>query len=195
MQAAKNNIIPVHSHFQGKFNTHTGRLIDLVDPDPENLHIEDIATALSRICRFGGHSSAFYSVAQHSILVTALVPQECQKAALLHDAAEAYLGDVIKPLKVLLGAAYKQLEDRFETAIYRKYGVQISSVVKAEVKQADMLMLEMEHEALILQSPGRLNGMMHNTAWEWYDENGKWAWDSETAREIFMQVFNQLFEQ
>lgn len=80
--------------------TYTGRAFDLNDPQPQQVSIEDIAHALSLICRFTGHCGKFYSVAEHSVLVS----RYCQwpTEGLMHDAAEAYVGDVSNPLKRLL---------------------------------------------------------------------------------------------
>jgi uncharacterized protein len=191
MHTAKNDIINVHSHFQGKFNTSTGRLIDLKDPTPEMIHIEDIATALSRICRFGGHSSAFYNVAQHSLLVTYKVPHEAKKWALMHDAAEAYLGDVIKPLKVLLEPHYRLIEERFEQAIIKAFDIPVTDEIKEHVKKADQEMLEVEHEALILGKPGRMLSIITDTV---FDEDDRWAWNTEFSKDCFISSFQKLFK-
>jgi hypothetical protein len=192
MQTAKNDVINVHSHFQGKFNTHTGRVIDLKNPSPQMIEIEDIATSLSRICRFGGHSSAFYSVAQHSVMVAAYAPIHAKKWALMHDAAEAYLGDVIKPLKVMLEPQYKQIEEAFERCINIRFSVEPTEWIKASVKLCDKHLLEVEHEALILGNPRRFNELLYDVGWH-APENGKWAWDHETAKSIFLATFNEMF--
>lgn len=115
--------------------------------------IVDIAHALSNICRFNGHSSAFYSVAEHSINVAALVMRErpldhvTALGALLHDAHEAYLGDVITPLKRVLGSAYADLEARYNLLIGKEFGVDLS-VLDDVVRQADLAMLEAERRYL-----------------------------------------------
>ena len=96
-------------------------LVNLLEPDPATIHIEDIAHALARQCRFGGHTARFYSVAEHCIWVAeAIMPSELQRAALLHDAAEAYLMDLPRPLKQLL-PAYAALERRMEEAIRTRF--------------------------------------------------------------------------
>jgi len=101
------------------------------DPKPEDIHLADIATALSRVCRFGGHGRAFYSVAQHSVLVSHEVKRrggslQDQQWGLLHDASEAYLGDVVWPLKRSpLMAGYKELERRSEVAIAKRFGLPV----------------------------------------------------------------------
>ena len=79
--------------------THTGLRFDLLDPRPEAIDPRDVAHALARLCRFGGHVRRFYSVAQHSLLVADLAPLGLELPALLHDASEAYLGDVVAPLE------------------------------------------------------------------------------------------------
>ena len=81
--------------------TYTGKKVYPLRPDEETLCVEDIAHALALTCRFGGHCSEFYSVAQHSCLVSDLCPDGLKLAGLMHDAAEAYLGDVVSPIKPL----------------------------------------------------------------------------------------------
>src|SRR5690349_8864599 len=80
--------------------TFTGKKFHLFDPQLDEICIEDIAHALSLICRFGGHLPEHYSVAQHSILVSQLVPQDLTLEGLLHDAEETYIGDMVRPLKL-----------------------------------------------------------------------------------------------
>lgn len=123
------------------FVTHTGRRVDLERPDEAEIVIDDVAHALAHTCRFGGHVSRFYSVAEHSIAVSYIVPVEDALDGLLHDATEAYLGDVIRPLKALL-PAYKLLEQRWADAIARQLGC--SAVMPASVKDADRIMLATE---------------------------------------------------
>lgn len=138
----------VHANMDGVFNAHSGRLIDLNRPNEAMICIEDIAAALSKICRFGGHSNTFYSVAQHSVLVAALAPEYLCREALMHDAAEAYLGHVIKPLKNMLGIAYEELEADFMKAIIRKFKLDVSKLL--EVKQYDKEALSIEHATFII---------------------------------------------
>lgn len=89
-----------------------------LDPRPEDVDINDIAHALSNLCRFTGHSSEFYSVSQHSVIASQLVPRASALAALLHDSAEAYMGDIARPWKRFLyvrtgglDAIYDSLKD------------------------------------------------------------------------------------
>jgi len=103
--------------------TYTSKLIDLTAIAPSDIDIVDIAHSLSNLCRFNGHSRKFYSVAQHSCWVAAHCPPEYKLEGLLHDAAEAYIGDVTRPLKQLLGEPYKQLEQSIELAIALRFGL------------------------------------------------------------------------
>lgn len=119
------------------------------DPRPEEVSIVDIAHALSMLCRFGGHVLDFYSVAQHSVLVSLGVPPDMALAALLHDAAEAYVGDVVSPIKRRL-SDYSHIEDGVWCAIVDRFdlhahGVSMATVaMPPEVKHADMRALVTE---------------------------------------------------
>lgn len=124
-----------------------GHYVDLRNPDPATIEIKSIARALSRICRFGGHCSEFYSVAEHSFKATYLaLCDECdiaiQRAVLLHDATEAYLGDMVKPLKIML-PAYSEIESNFERVIGERFGVDFEAHREA-VTYYDMIMLKAE---------------------------------------------------
>ena len=122
----------------------SGGYFDFEYPEASVITILDIAHALSNICRFTGHTSRFYSVAEHSVLCSYLVPPEDAFAALMHDAAEAVLSDVSKPLKSLL-PDYQRIEARVEAAIFAQWGLPAN--VPASVKRADMQMLGIEQRA------------------------------------------------
>jgi len=81
--------------------TYTGKRFWPLDPRPEDVDILDIAHSLSLLCRFTGHTSSFYSVSQHSILVAQEVPKRLRLWALFHDAAEAYIGDIARPTNLI----------------------------------------------------------------------------------------------
>jgi len=132
-------------------NIHTNAgILDVLNPDPDKIRIEDIAHALAFVCRFNGHVRFHYSVAQHSLLVSDFIAtrhgQELALTALLHDAAEAYLGDMISPLKVLM-PDFKRIEDIMSRAIARKFGLVYPE--PAEVKAADLAILAVEREQVI----------------------------------------------
>lgn len=100
--------------------TYSGRAFYPLAPYPQDVCIEDIAHALSQLCRFGGHCRRFYSVAEHSVLLSRVVVPEFQLWALLHDASEAYLVDVPRPIKKQL-PAYVEAERRVMAAICARF--------------------------------------------------------------------------
>lgn len=111
----------------------------------DDIDINDIAVSLSNICRFAGHLSHFYSVAQHAVLCSQLVPQEFAFEALMHDATEAYCQDIPAPLKRLL-PDYKRMEEKIDAVIREKYG--LPPVMSTPVKYADLIMLATERRDL-----------------------------------------------
>jgi hypothetical protein len=118
--------------------TFTGRQFWPMDPRPDDIHIEDIAHALSMQCRYAGHCVRFYSVAEHCVLLSHVVSAPNRFWALMHDASEAYICDVIRPLKPSL-TGYSAAEDRVMGAICRRYGM--AAEMPREVKDADFRML------------------------------------------------------
>jgi len=126
--------------------TYTGRKFWPADPRPEDVCIEDIAHSLSLICRFNGHCRSFYSVAEHSILVSRLVPEQDALAGLLHDAAEAYVGDMARPLKKML-PDYANFEAAVHSAIMERVG--LGTNLPASVKEADNRIIDDERRHLL----------------------------------------------
>lgn len=130
-------------------NTYTGRRFDYLNPAPDMIDLRDIAHALSRICRFTGHTSSFYSVARHSLYVASYVDRSYKLYALLHDAAEAYIGDINTILKTIINQyssnALSAIETNIMNTIYDKFHVQQPDVeIIKQVKDADTIALYVE---------------------------------------------------
>ncbi len=121
--------------------TNSGITLNFIEPSPAMIEIADIAHGLSNVCRFAGQSSEFYSVAQHSVLVSRLVSPALAKWGLLHDAAEAYIGDMARPLKRLI-PEYKKIEVGIMRAIAFRFD--LGWPEPPEVKTADIYALALE---------------------------------------------------
>ncbi|PJE81086.1 phosphohydrolase [Candidatus Pacearchaeota archaeon CG10_big_fil_rev_8_21_14_0_10_32_42] len=119
------------------------------DPKNEEIDINDIAHALALQCRFNGHCEEFYSIAQHSVLVSKIVPKDQALSALLHDAAEAYIGDMVRPLKKFM-EEFKSVEKKVEKEIFKKFEV---AGLNEEIKKADNIALATEMRDLMKRSP------------------------------------------
>lgn len=127
--------------------TYTGKKVDVLKPSEIQFDIEDIAHALSNLCRFGGHCSRFYSVAEHSMNVAKLVPPEHELSALLHDASEAYLIDLPRPLKKNVFPKYKTLEESVQIQLARYFN--IPHPFPRSVLMADDILLSTEKRDLM----------------------------------------------
>lgn len=130
--------------------TWTDRQVHPLDPDPDTFAIEDIAHALSLQCRFNGHCKSFYSVADHSVRVSHAVPPEDALWGLLHDAAEAYLSDLPRPIKVQI-PIYREYEDRLMHTLADHFG--LSWPMPASVHGADEVLLATEQRDLMGPPP------------------------------------------
>lgn len=143
--------------------TFTGKKFYPFNPKPEDIDIRDIAHALSNICRFTGHVKRFYSVADHCRNVAKLVPAHMKLQALLHDASEAYLCDLARPVKQHAGMDFYVIAERvLQRAIYLRFGIPYGVPYKEpdELKAADARMCGAE--ALALMGP-----LTEPERWKW----------------------------
>ena len=158
-------------------------------PHLRDIRISDIAAHLSRLCRFNGalrDDVEIYSVAQHCVLVSQHVPPQYAFEGLMHDAAEAYLGDRVKPLKLMM-PGYDEFEDRIDRVIRAKFGL---SLVKSQaVKDAD-------YRAVLTE---RRDVLPHNLKVDWGTPRAE-PWPERiypllpsTARKVFLQRFKELY--
>lgn len=191
------------------FNTNAGNKFSYVDMDPNSIDILDIAHALSQLCRYNGHISEFYSVAQHSVIVSRAaaniylyraqegkleyIPQErlmIQMWGLLHDATEAYMGDMVRPLKEMM-PQYKEMEDRLDDIIMNKFvGSPIPDRWHELIKEADNRTLVTESRQLV--------PVVHkdwSLPWEPLDDGYlELCWTPGTARAVFLRDWYNLVE-
>lgn len=133
--------------YSDKIRTFTGKYVDVFNPDPDTIDILDIAHSLAQQPRFGGHLPKFYSVAQHSVYCAILADPEHKFSALMHDAAEAYLLDIPRPIKNRL-TGYKEIEDNLMAVIAKKFGVEYPK--SKQVNDVDERMLLVEWRNLML---------------------------------------------
>lgn len=171
--------------------TASGNYFNFEDPDPDSFSIEDIAYALSNTCRYGGHCKPFYSVAQHCVYVSHHVPAGFALHALLHDAQEAFVGDIPSPLKRML-PEFKIIEKRCEEAVMRKFNVHDSIESYTRVKEADLIALRSEREVLLPKGE-------EGDAWWWVVEEGIEISDQpivplfpDEAEALFLERFEEI---
>lgn len=164
--------------------TYTGRKFNALLPVSDSIHIKDIAHALSMTCRFAGMGNAFYSVAEHSVIVADRLPDKYKLWGLLHDAAEAYIGDMPSPFKHLF-ANYKEVEANILKVIVSKYGLDPQE--PEAVKVVDRRLLHTEARFLIPEC-------------SWLDSSKVYpdvkimALPPSKAEELFLFAFSNLYK-
>jgi 5'-deoxynucleotidase YfbR-like HD superfamily hydrolase len=142
------NVIAVNVARGPTITLASGGLFDFLDPHGSDFTIEDIAHGLAHVCRYAGQCRGFFSVAEHSIMVSDTVAEFAYEA-LLHDAAEAFIGDVTRPLKQLL-PEFKRIEANVEDAIIKRFGM--DPRFRKAVKKADLRVLAAEQ--IQVMAPG-----------------------------------------
>lgn len=146
----------------------SGRYVDPLRLVPDDIAVEDIAQGLAFTCRFSGQCYRYYSVAEHSLLVSRLVAPAYELAALLHDAAEAYLGDIPTPLKYQQSFAFfRKAEERGQAAIAERFGLRPEELHDPVIRHADLVALAIERRDLMPPEgtwPGLPEAPRHVTA-------------------------------
>ncbi len=183
----------------------SGRRLDLIDPSPLDIEIADIAHGLARVARWNGQTSGahIFSVAQHTLLVEAVmrahsprIDDKLRLAALLHDAPEYVIGDMISPFKAVLGGDYKLVEHRLLAAIHIRFGLpaKLNPDITAQIKQADRGAAYLEATMLAGFSEAeakRLFGRDPNLP-QSVREDYLTPWSAAKAEKRFLARFNAL---
>ena len=171
--------------------TYTGKLFYPLDPEPDLIVIKDIAHALSNNCRFCGHVKNFYSVAQHSVIVSQLCEPENALTGLLHDASEAYLSDITRPIKYTEQmAGYREIEHTLEEAIFAKFGLPFP--MTTDVKRADDMALIAEGYTLFNPIPDWIFRRLKDAGLTEPIYKLESAWPPAVAKAQFMKRFLEL---
>lgn len=176
--------------------THSGKQFHPFDPKPDEICVADIAHALAMCCRFNGHVKRFYSVAEHCVRVSKMVPREDALWGLLHDAAEAYISDIPKPFKDGVAEHIDPHEEKILEVIANKYNLEMP--YPDTVKHADWEICVAERFGVMWHQEHVWDGV---TAYE--EAYGKEAlielsktrfmcWDPKTAKRMFLERFTEL---
>lgn len=165
--------------------TFTGRVYWPLDPRPADIHIHDIAHALSMLCRYTGHCVRFYSVAEHSVHVSHLVPPKFAFQGLMHDAAEAYTNDIARPLKPYL-ANYDTVESENWAAVCQVFGIPL---------QLDPSVKEMDNRICRSEKEQNMRASVRDSDWSHLGEPAAvhiQCWTPEVAERKFLERFAAL---
>jgi uncharacterized protein len=186
------NLLTRSEAHPGFVATVSGRLFDIVNPDPSEIDIDEMAHALSQINRFCGHTQYPYSVAQHSVLCA----KECERrypcrpelalALLLHDGAEYVCCDIIRPLKRMIGSLYRPIEDRVQEAVWKRFGLRVGHSAQAIIHECDNAVVMTESRAL----------MRGSERWNWADTQPSplkiTRMSAYQAERWFLETFKEL---
>lgn len=184
----------------------SGRRLDLLDPTPVDIEIADIAHGLSFVARWNGQTKGewAYSVAEHSLLVEEIhrrmnpaAEPFWHLAALLHDAPEYVIGDMISPVKAALGREYGEMDQRLSAAIHRRYGLpaQLPRPVKTAIKRADRLSARLEAIQIAGFSRSEADRLFPVSQAEWVEGLEIRLRPPVETRTAFLQRFDQIIEE
>lgn len=173
-----------------KTQIYGGKVVDLLSPRVEDVSIEHIARSLSKQCRFNGNTRKFFSVAQHSVIASQYMPEDFRIYGLLHDAHEAFIGDISTPVKRLLADTLgrdviKEVAEAWDEVIFEALNLKPpSKEILAWIKATD-------REAMVIEAS---NLMWDCKYWVYNPSRRFKAWSSEEAYEEFMQAYNNYIE-
>jgi uncharacterized protein len=185
----------------------SGRRLDLLDPSPLDIEVEDIAHGLARVARWNGQTRGdhIFSVAQHTLLTAEIARRRArgddrrlELAAMLHDAPEYVIGDMISPFKAVIGGSYKEVECRLLAAIHLRFGLPpaLPAEVEAIIKAADLGAAFLEATALAgfdAAEARRFFGPRPALPAA-VEQDYLTPWPAGTAKQRFLQHFNELLE-
>lgn len=171
--------------YEPYITTISGTKFYFLNPDPDTIDIEDIAYALSNLCRYTGHVRKFYSVAEHCVHVSNLLPPNLALDGLLHDAAEAYLNDLASPVKQFL-PDYKKMEANLYAAIAEKFNICAPEDVL--VKEADTIQLHTEAMQLLPSGDGNWADPLQAIGFEPY------GWLPREGKKHFLDRYHYLMD-
>lgn len=187
----------------------SGRRLDLLNPHPDDIEIEDIAHGLARMARWNGQTLGqhAYTVAQHVVFVERIADLEkpdwtrqWRLAALLHDAAEYVIGDLISPFKNAIGLDYKTFENNLMTAVHTRFGLPntLPGEIKSQIKRADRIAAYFEATELAGFSPDEAEAFFHvhnkPALQQEFKQNLIVPWPAATAQQHFLARFRELTE-
>lgn len=167
--------------------TYSGCYVNVFNPEPETINIFDIAHALSNMPRFAGHLPVFYSVAQHCVLGLKYVNYTNHMAWLLHDATEAYLMDLPRPIKMRM-PEYKAIEARLMSLIYSRFNV--VTPIDESIKVVDDIMLELEWNILMLEDLKPRHVLGHESLGPVVID----PWKPDLAKAMFLSEFYRIID-
>lgn len=162
---------------------YSGKPFHFLEPREEEVDIDDVAHTLSLLCRFGGHCKKFYSVAEHSVRCSWEVSDEFALEALLHDATEAYLVDMPRPIKYAM-PQYKEFEDKIDIVVRKKFG--LPEKMSKEVHLIDNVLLATERRDLMKES---------EKPWNWLPDPLDYEitpWTPGIAQSEFINRYHEL---
>jgi len=176
----------------GRITTYSGNLFNILDPAPDDFRIEDIAHSLSLKCRYNGMCKAFYSVAQHSVYASYMTADnDLKKALLLHDGTEAYIDDLVRPLKVLF-PDYIALEHALGNKLAVSFGLAVGAFETPELKSIDMRLMVLEATVMVT-NPDTIFAWTGRPDASIYSVDPSFTfWTPIVAEKMFLQRFYEL---